>query len=163
MTEAVYEAGSWIYKMAFLLIIAVIAVGIVSVAVRPAINTADLQMDLLRQRILYDPAGIIYADSLGAYPGIIDRNAITQSRIDTAFVYPENYGGAKITLLSKDNTPLAVAIINLPTYERIAANVEAEIVNGGTMRRYVYPVVIADGTDRENGYLIIDIAGPALA
>ena len=149
--------------MLFLLLIAVIAVAIIGVAVRPSINTSQLQMDLLRNRILYDPNGILFVDSNGALPGVINREYLSQARIDERFRYPEHYGGAKLTLLNEDNTPLATAIINEPTYTRISTNAAASLSGGGTLRTFVYAVVIVDGTDRLNGYLVIVLAGPALA
>ncbi len=147
--------------MFFLLLIAVVSIAIVSTAARSTINTNILQMDLLRNRILYDPTGIVYVDELGAHPGVINRAAVNQESIDIAFNYPDGYGGARITLVSSETgDPLAIAVVNAPTFNRISTNVAASLKGGGFTRTYVYPVTIVDGPDRISGFMVIEIAGP---
>lgn len=150
--------------MLFLLIITVVAVAIVGLATRTNIDTATLQMDLFRNRILYDPAGILYIDEMGnAHPGTIDRSKITQTHLDAAFVYPANYGGARVTIINSETGLNSTAIINEPTHTRIKTNVLAGLSDGGTIETYAYPVLVVDGNERYNGVLVLEIAGPARA
>ena len=139
------------------LIMAVVSIAIINLVVSGDINSAQLQADLMRQRILYDPGAIIYVDASGtAYPGIIDVARVEQAHIDATLEYLPNYGGAQISIYSENGEKRASAIVNQATYTRIKTNADAGL--GKSIETTVYPIVLIDSTGRENGFLVIEIA-----
>lgn len=161
MTEAIFEAGSWIYKMLFTLLIAIVLVACVGIFLNNDVNTAELQGELLRNRILFDPGGIWYVDALGAmHPGILLPDNFNQTHIDRAFQYPPSYGGARLVLI--DGGTSQVRYINEETFTRIATNAARGLERGGAVTVHRYPVVIGD-TAQRNAYLYVEIATPERA
>ncbi len=162
MTEAVLEAGSWIYKMIVTLVIAIICVAIVGLVVKNDTNSIDMQRELLFNRILYDPQGFLYTDKETAvtHTAIIDKELFTQEQANLAFQYVKNYGGASVSLIDGATTTV---IINDPTFSAIRVASEARIINGGSIVTRSYPVVIYDKGVRRNGWLSISVAVPSRA
>jgi hypothetical protein len=161
MTEAVLEAGSWIYKMIITLIVAVICVAAVGLVIRSETNTIDLQRELVFNRVLYDPQGIIWVDDGIAHPGIIDKSRIEQTHVSETFQYLDRYCGIGITLL--DNGERQTVVVNEGTLRLINTGVQAGITGTGSLVTRAYPVRIKDGANIRNGWLEITVAVPVKA
>lgn len=168
MTEAVLEAGSWVYKMLVTLVLAVVCVGIVGLVVRSERNTIDVQRELLFNRLLYDPQGFLYTDAdtgvtvtASVNKAWFDRASADASVADASFRYLPNYGGAELSLL--DGTAQTTVRVNAPTYESIRVSSAAGIDNSGQLVTRTYPVTIYDNGARRGGWLVITVAMPARA
>jgi hypothetical protein len=159
VTEAVRSAFEWVYKIAITLIVAVVVVAIVGNTMKSDLNTASIQKQLLLNRILYAPDSIWYVDASGVvYPGIVDFSQFTQAHLDSTFQYPDNYGGAKLTLHgSGQETTVFIAEKNFKYYE---LNANRGIKQGGTVEVHTYPVLIHESNVEYNGYLSVTIAMP---
>ena len=161
MTEAVLEAGSWIYKMLVTLVMAVVCVAIVGLVIKAETNTIDVQRELLFNRILYDPQGFLYVDGQDrtgvTQTGVFDKSRFDQTVADQAFVYLPNYGGAAVTLVD-GGVPMTPILINGPTYESIRVMATSDIEGSGTLVRRTYPVRIYDNGARLEGWLEIIVA-----
>jgi hypothetical protein len=157
MTEAIWEAGSWIYKMLFTLIIAIVLVATVGIFINTQVNSIDIQREVMRNRILFDPHSIWLVENGVLRVGVLDPARFEQRALDEAFVYPRDYGGAKLTLI--DGASQTVRYINEPTFTQISTATTIGVLRGGTVETHVYPVVIGD-TARRNGYLVVSIAMP---
>lgn len=163
MTEAVLEAGSWIYKMVVTLVLAVVCVAIVGLVIQTDTNTVDVQRELLFSRVLYDPQGFLYTDEKTGVTrtGVIDRARFTQEHANEAFQYVTNYGGARVSLI--DGSSTTTIDINAATYNNIRVLTESRIKDGGSIVNRTYPIIIYDKGTQRNGWLSIVVAVPARA
>jgi len=165
VTEAVLEAGSWIYKMLVTLVLAVICVAIVGLVIQTETNTIDVQRELLFNRILYDPQGFLYTDSATGvtHTGVMNKEYFVQAqdRTNQAFMYLPNYGGAEVTLI--DGGTRDTVYINAVTYNAIRVSDSAGIKGGGQLVTRTYPVRIYDNGALRGGWLNVTVAMPAKA
>ena len=157
MAAIILEAGEWIYRMFFVLIVAVVSIGIVGWASNLEINTHDLQEQLLLNRILYSPNSIWYTQNSVMHTGVINREKFTQQTIDAAFKYPDNYGGAEIRLAAGSYSQ--TVYVNEPTYKSLYTQYAATF-GDSQIRTYTYPVVVKDGPRTINGLLTVTTAVP---
>jgi hypothetical protein len=162
MSEAILELGPTIYKIFITAIMSVVVVAIVGSILSSDLNTRDVQKELLVNKILYSPDGFWYKAHGTTYPGVLDTSTFTQTTMDAAFIYPENYGGAKITYVTSagESNPIYV---NKPTYDNFKGQATIGLSKGGHLQTYSYPVVVQQGEQRSNGYLIIEVAYPEKA
>lgn len=163
MSSEVGEGISWIWKMFLTLVIAVIAIALISMYVNTNLNTIAVQRSLMVDRILYSPDGPWLIDNQGMMqPGVLDLSKLAKldvnSGIDSVFNYPPGYGGARLSLIDGGST--TVFYINQATFNTILTRVQNNVVNGGSIETHAYPVLIADGTARRNGLFIVVVAVP---
>lgn len=168
MTEAVLEAGSWVYKMLVTLVLAVVCVGIVGLVVRSETNTIDVQRELLFNRLLYDPQGFLYTDQDTGVTVTASVNKAwfaqavgNQLFVDQTFTYLPNYGGAEVTLI--DGNERTTVRVNAQTYDTIRVSATANIDRGGQLVTRTYPVRIYDNGATRGGWLVITVATPERA
>lgn len=164
MTESVYEAGAWIYKMFFTFIIAIVAIFIVANSIKTDLNAREVQKELLFHVILYTSDAIWYQENGITYPGIIDLNRFDQQRIDASLHYPDNYGGAHLMVVRGEAQIVAAqAYVNRLTYNNLQTLTGTGAQQAGLIETRVYPVQIRNGDNKDNGYLIIQVTMPEIA
>ena len=113
----------FIGRLFFLIIIAIIFISIMRAFIVKSLNTAEIEKDILVNRVIYSPSGLSCFDSkTGRFiPGIIDVNNMDSKRIDYSIDYKNNmYIAAKVTLLDKQegNKEIKSFIYNKLWYDR---------------------------------------------
>lgn len=90
----------WIWRIIMLILVSVSLWMIKERAVTKMIDTHGLEFNLLFERVLYSPNGIIYvdADTNRAYPGIIDISKFNEDSLNRIF-----QGGSKFAFRLKLN------------------------------------------------------------
>ena len=158
MGEPIREAGEWIYKMAITFVVVIVCIAIVGSTVVNNVNTQPVQKQLMLARILYSPDSVWVTSEEVVYPGIVDLSKFTQDRMNTQFIYPDRYGGAKLSLTY--NNQEQVIYIKQQYFDLYRTSFIQGIKNGGYVERHAYPVSVQDGTNTYNGYLVIEVGVP---
>ncbi len=155
-----YEAGAWLYKMLITFVCAFLVVALIGSAMKPSINTIQVQRDTMRSAILYSPDGLAYRDSMNAvHPGIIDLAQF--NTVGERLSFPQGYGGARLQLrLEEQQQWLSEAYIAKTNYEMLYPPIAAGIKRSGSIESQTYPVQIRNGASMQNGYLTITIVMP---
>lgn len=127
------------------------------------IQTEDLEMDVIFNRIMYSPNAISYTDiNTGrTYLGIIDPARIEDSILDKAIVYPkERSYSANITLLGSGITK--TGYLQKDWFVRFAPLGRSGIQGEGGIDYFKkeIPITYVSGEDFLRGKLIIEVAKP---
>jgi hypothetical protein len=157
VAAVVLEAGEWIYKMIITLVVASIAIAMVGWTAHLEPNTRELQGELMLNRILYSPEGIWYRAEGVTHIGVIDKNNFDQKNINSAFQYPEGYGGARLTLF--EPTATTTVYINEATFKEYEVRNQKRLNDIRTWK-YTYPVLIRVNDKEVNGRLLVEVLMP---
>ena len=172
MAEAIYEGLAWIYKMLFTVVIAGIAIGIVSFGVQNDTNTRDVQSNLLLARFLYSPDSMWVIENGRVVPGVIDgellqKPALLQSRLDAGQHYPVGYGGLRITVLTTDAArniqPHGPFYVSKESFIILSEQITANKRRSGVYEVHNYPVLIRTAYRDAPAILQVELVVPELA
>lgn len=150
--------GEWLYKIVYTFIVAFVIIALVSLGIPKSPDTIEVQRATFISNVIYNPDIITYVDTSGTHVGVIDVSKFDTGRLTTAAIYPDNYGGAQLELVTRAGT--RTAYINKPTYDKLRTQALAGISRGGSLESHSYPVRVFDGYTETDGYLILTVAMP---
>lgn len=111
----------WVPRMAFLAIVVVTIIFLTRFIVAIYIQTADAQANVYINKILYDKDGIIRYENERPYPGVIDLNKFSESRLNSTMKFKKGEEGpcAKLTLKNIETGAEQTIFWNKRWYERL--------------------------------------------
>lgn len=162
-SELSFQGVIWIPRIIFIIVSIFAVVILVNTFISKKIDIADIEADLLYQRLIYSNYGLSYYDEEinRFYPGVIDINKFAtgsiEKELENSIFYGEdnNYIGAKILLKDIKEENEYVIFYNKDFFndklEIYNANLKGVGAVTGVERNI--PILINEGGEFRNGFL----------